>query len=227
MSQTLKRTLLALLCALGCLVEVRGQVTAPVQAWQADTQIWAETALNFRARPRALIQVFGTLRPGRDVTTLVAEQVGVGVGFTLNKYVSTFAAYRFAAARPTPNRSSTEHRYFFDVAAQAPLGKKFVVSDRNRYEFRDILGVISHRYRNRVQAEREVIVADRRVIPYVSCEFLYDDRFHVWNQRRYFVGSRLPVNKHLTLDAYFLRQLDRHARPDRVSAIGLMFRWDL
>lgn len=217
------RLSLVLMCAVVGAVGVRAQAA---NEWHADTQIWPEATLSFHLRPDTTLQLYGTIRPGRDATAIVAKQAGIGVGYALNRYLSIFGSYRYIVSDPVPGRHQTEHRYFFDLTGRVPLGQHFMLSDRNRVEVRDMAGNVSHRYRNRVQVECDLRLGERRVAPYAAYEIFYDDRFDLWSRRQYFAGTRLPLGKHLTLDTYFMRQLDVRARPGRVSTVGIHFRFD-
>jgi hypothetical protein len=214
-----RRSLGAPLLILALAVSARSQTPD-----SSDTQIWPDVSLNYRVHPDVALHFFGTVRLGRDLADPVTEHLGVGVNYTVNEHLSTFASYRFVLSQPTPDTQSVEHRYFFDVTPRASLSHGLVISDRNRFEFRNINGAFSRRYRNRVQVEREYIVRERRVTPYASFEMFYDDRFHAWTQRRVFGGARVQLSKHLTLDTHFQRLLDDRARLGRVSIIGTLLR---
>jgi hypothetical protein len=214
-----RRSLGAPLLMLALAVSARAQTPAA-----SDTQLWPDVTVSYRLRPDVALQFFGTVREGDDLSRPVSEQLGVGVTYAVSEHLSTFAGYRFLLGHPTPSTQSVEHRYFFDVTPRARLGRGLTLSDRNRLEFRNINGTFSRRYRNRVQLERDFVVRERRVGPYVAGEFLYDDRFDGWTQRRVFVGSRVQLSKHLTLDTHFQLLLDDRARLGRVSIIGTLLR---
>jgi hypothetical protein len=192
----------------------------------ADTQLWPDVTVNVRVRPGVALHFFGTARIGHELSAPAAEHLGVGVQYAPSEYLTTLVSYRFISAQPAPLLRATEHRLFFDVTPRLPLGHKFVVTDRHRVERRDINGVVSHRYRNRAQLERECVVRERRVTPYVAGEIFYDDRFHGWTQRRLFVGSRWLLGKHLTLDTHYQLLLDDRARPGKLNIVGVLFRFE-
>lgn len=79
---------------------------------------------------------------------------------------------------PTELRHSSEHRYFLDVTARLPLSHGFTLLDRNRGELRDLDGLFSRRYRNRLQLERAFSARERRIPPYIAGERFYEDRYH-------------------------------------------------
>ncbi len=63
--------------------------------------------------------------------------------------------------------------------------------------------------------------------PYVAGEGLYDGRFHQWSRFQYLFGSRLPVNKHLSFDTYYMRTLDTRSRPGFLHILGVATRVEL
>ena len=129
----------------------------------SDWQFWPEVDVSIKLSQRVSVLGMGTLHFGKNVSDLSEEQAGVGFNFTLNKYFSFATAYRYAMAQP-PGRSHTrEHRFFLDFTARAPLKNGFVLSDRNRIEFRRINGAQCHRYRNRLQLERSFSIADHKL----------------------------------------------------------------
>lgn len=201
-------------------------VSAQSADGNADTQLWPDLQISLRYNQRVSFNFFGTVREGRNLTAPVTEQIGAGVTFTLNKYFSAAPAYRFVASQPTPTRHSDEHRFFLDFTARLPLGRGFTLVDRNRGELRDINGIFSRRYRNRLQLERIVNVREHHITPYAAGELFYEDRYHLWTRSLYLFGARIPVQKHVTLDSYYLRYIDVRSRPGHLHIVGTIVRLD-
>lgn len=193
---------------------------------QEDVQIWSELQVSFRLNEAVKVNFAGTVREGRNVTAFVNENFGGGVTFNLGKYFSVNPSYRYVATQPTPTHHTTEHRYILDFTARLPLHGGFVVSDRTRTEWRDISGVLSMRYRNRVQVERTCNFREHKITPYSWVEPFYDTRYHDWIRTQYAFGARLPLQKHTTLDSYYLKQNDARAKPGYLHVIGMMVRLD-
>jgi hypothetical protein len=103
---------------------------------------------------------------------------------------------------------------------------KFQVSDRNRFEWRNINGVVSWRYRNRLQFERPISIGERRVTPYISGETMYDTRFATWTRNQLYVGARVPIAAHVTWDVFYMRQWDARAQPGFLNVFGTFIRLD-
>ncbi len=189
-----------------------------------DAQLWPDVNVSVRLRPDLALGLFSTLRLGREIHTPVNEQLGVGMTKILRKGLTTAAWYRYNASQPLPGRSSREHRLFADLTPRLPLKWGFQMSDRNRIEWRNINHDISWRYRNRVQIERPLSIHDHRLIPYASAETYYDNRFHTLSRSQVFVGSRVPLTRHVSLDGFYMRQFDARSRPGFLHVMGMLWR---
>jgi hypothetical protein len=152
------------------------------------------------------------------------EQLGTAVNFRINDYLNIIPSYRHVWSHPTPTRRSQENRYFVDVTPRLPLPKGFTLLDRNRSELREINDQVSWRYRNRLQLEKTFAWHEHQLISYLAEEVHYDSRYHKWNRKQFWVGTRVLVSKHLTLDLHYSRNLDERAQPGRWHVIGLMSR---
>ncbi len=213
-----------LLIGLACALSTHAQQATTSSS---DWQFWPEVDVSTKLSQRVPVLGMGTLHFGKNVSDLNEEQAGVGFNFTLNKYLSLSPAYRYGSAQPPGRPHAREHRFFLDFTARVPLTKGFVLSDRNRIEFRRINGIESHRYRNKLQLERSFSIGDRKLTPYLSDEVFYDDRFHIWNRNRIYAGVRVPLNQHLSLDPYFLEQFDVRDRPfERRHVLAINLRID-
>ena len=191
-----------------------------------DVQLWPDVTVGFRLSPAVTLNLFGTLRFGQDVSARITHQAGAAVNFRVNDYLNIVPAYRHAWSYPTPTRRSQENRYFVDVTPRLPLPKGFTLLDRNRSEVRDINDQVSWRYRNRLQLEKAFTWHEHQLTSYLAGEIHYDSRYHEWNRKQFWFGTRVPVSKHLTLDLHYARNLDTQARPGHLHVIGLMSRFE-
>ena len=194
---------------------------------QRDTQIWPDTTLTIKLKNNFSLFFFGTIRLGRDDSALISQQAGIGLMRGFGKHFSTSLAYRYIANEPTPDRSSTEHRLFADFTPRTPLKFGVNISDRNHIEWRNINDKISWRYRNRLQFERPFGIPhwrERKVTPYVAGETQYDTRYRAWSRNLLFVGTRLPLSKHVTFDGFYMRQWDARTRPGFLHVIGTFWK---
>jgi hypothetical protein len=203
----------------------RGRAPAQEQD-NDDVQLWPDVTIGFRVNPNVTLGLFGTLRFGQNVSARITHQVGASVNFRVNDYLDIVPHYRQAWSYPTPTRRSEEHRYFVDVTPRLPLPKGFLVLDRNRSERRDIHEQTSWRYRNRIQLEKALTWREPVLTLYVAEEFHYDSRFHEWNRRQFWAGTRIPVTKYFTLDFHYARNSDARARPGTWHIIGVFSRFE-
>ena len=189
-----------------------------------DVQLWPDVSVTIRLNSTAALNVFGTLRFGQDVSAHITHQAGAAVNFRVNDYLSIVPAYRHIWSYPTPTRRSQEDRYFVDVTPRFPLPKGFTLLDRNRGEVRDISDQVSWRYRNRLQIEKALSWYEHELTPYFASEFHYESRYHAWNRKMMWAGTRVPISKHVTLDWHYARTWDARARPGYWHLIGIMTR---
>ena len=94
----------------------------------------------------------------------------------------------------------------------------------HRIEWRDINTRVSWRYRNRLQFERPLAISEHKLTPYVACEPMYDTRHRTWSRTQCYVGSRIPLNKHVTFDGFYMRQWDARANPGFLHVFGAYWR---
>lgn len=193
---------------------------------QRDSQLWPDVITTIELNEKLSLVLFGTARLGRDDSALINKQLGIGLNRTLSKNLSTAFQYRFIKNEPTPNRLSTEHRLHADLTPRTPLKFGFQLSDRNRFEWRNINGNVSWRYRNRLQFERPFNIGERRITPYISGETMYDTRPANWTRNQLYVGARVPVVKHVTWDGFYMRQWDARTQPGFLNVVGTFIRLD-
>ena len=107
---------------------------------------------------RMALAGFSELHIGKNVSTPIEEQIGVGFSYSPNTFISFVPFYRWIAAQPQPDHHTQESRPQVDVILRIPLLWRFDVNDRNRCEFRWIDGQPSQRYGNRMLLEHPLTV---------------------------------------------------------------------
>lgn len=100
-------------------------------------------------------------------------------------------------------------------------GLGFLLTDRNRVEFRWVNGDFDVRYRNQAVIERAFKTRGLRFMPYASGELFYDRDHHSWNENHYAFGVQLPYKKILMLDTYYLHKNCTTCSPSHVNTFGL------
>lgn len=193
----------------------------------ADSQIWPDIPISIRIDPKLSVIIHATVRIGRNNSAFVNEQIGIGLRRAIGNYFSTSLNYRYLNSEPAPSKLVREKRIFTDLTSRFPLGHGYQLQDRNRIEWREVNGRINYRYRNRIQIERSFSIGEKTLTPYLSGEYFYDTRFRAWNRTQYFAGMRVPLSKHLTLDGFYMRQLDDRVNPGFLHVIGSFLRIDM
>lgn len=133
------------------------------------------------------------------------------------------AGYRYSWDVRNGADGYQEDRVLVEGTGRAPM-ERFAFINRNRFEFRDVNGESSWRYRNRSRVEGDISLRSRMVTPYVMAEFFYDSKTEEWNKQRYYVGADWHVFKKSVLDTYYCRQNDSHSSTEHVNAFGLTLR---
>jgi len=123
------------------------------------------------------------------------------------------------------SKPGSENRLTVGLTPQARPPGGFLVSDRNRFEFRWVNGVYSTRYRNKVMVERITQHRHLQFAPYASAEFFYDVAKDSWNQAQYAVGISWPYKRILKLDTYYLYQDCTTCSPRYLNVAGLTLKY--
>ena len=118
-------------------------------------------------------------------------------------------------------RLHDENRLILDGIFNFRPSARFLVTDRNRAEFRWINGVYSTTYRNKLTVERDFLLSGFRFSPYVAVEAFYNGAQNSWNQEWYYAGIQWPYKRLLMLDTYYLRQHCTTCNPTNWNAAGV------
>ena len=215
--------LLLVLCLWGRAV---AQPSAAANDPHLDSQLWPDTQASIRLRPQWSLTLFTTIRLGQDDSALVSKQAGIGINRAFGEHWSGALSYRYISAEPTPGARSQEHRFFADLTPRLALKWGVRVSDRNRIELRNVSHVGSWRYRNRLQFERPMKVGGFKFTPYVADEPYFYTRYQGWTRNQFFAGARVPLNRHLTFDGFYMRQSDARTLPGYLHVLGAFWRLD-
>lgn len=138
-----------------------------------------------------------------------------------NKYLTFRAGYRYRT-NLTENNVASENRIVLEVTSKYRLPWQFVISDRNRGDFRFVKGQpFSTRYRNRLWLEHDIKHGWLDCTAYVYDEIFYDARYDRWAApNQYAAGVKFPVGPYVVLEPYYLRQNRRPSNPPNLNALG-------
>jgi len=234
---------LALMPVLFLLLLLMGARAGRAQEPTTRREFWPEIDVYINIKPKIRLFLLGTVSKTVEDGELrnaqsYEAQIGVHVDYIPNDHVILRTGYRYGTAVGSNDDGFREHRLLTEQTLRKLLPGHFLLSDRNREDFRVIKGDFSFRYRNRVTIEREVpIFKNRTITPYVSGEIFYDTRFNVWNRNRWAVGVQhslrrgpllkmLLPKRQIILDLYFMRQNDSRSSPAHVNAVGASLVFD-
>ena len=194
---------------------------------RSDTQNWNDVFISVPVAGPVDFILQGTLRNGRDLTRPVDERVGIGFSFRIGKYLTVIPNYLHIDMQPFAGRRVSEERLSVNSTVKFSLGK-FVLQNRHVFERRlRSPGIDTTRYRNRLQVDHPIGPAKKKVSLFVSEEIFYDWSFNAWVRNRFAVGASKVINKHFTLDLYYMRQNDSHSVPGDLHIIGSTWRFKL
>jgi hypothetical protein len=120
--------------------------------------------------------------------------------------------------------SPGEDRGILSLWGKFPLAGGVWLENRARADLRWIGGEYSTRYRWRMEATREFVVAGHAVVPYFNVEWFYDTRYDGWARTLYQAGPEVTLNKRLRFELYLAQQTDRLPSVSRVNAFGVVIK---
>jgi hypothetical protein len=121
------------------------------------------------------------------------------------------SGYRLITAPNTPN----ENRALEAVTFHFSLVAGILSSDRNRADLDWKNGTFTWRYRNKLTLERTFSIRSYHFIPYVAAEPFYESQYKKWSATDVYIGSLLPVGRHVEFDPYYEHENDTSKKPNR------------
>jgi len=191
-------------------------------ARRGDNQLWNELQLAAPINKQNDFVLLGVIRFGKNVSRPVYELVEAEISVKVGKYLTLLPSYLYFALQPTKTNHNREHRITLEATARFPI-RGFVVSDRNRVEFHFHSPPPNFiQYRNRVQIQHSLRFRDLH--GFVSDEVFYHSVASAWIRNRVYVGVAKEINKHFTLEMYYMRQNDSHSHPADLNALASSFK---
>jgi len=117
-------------------------------------------------------------------------------------------------------RKTGEDRLFVQLTPRYRPYGRWLLEDRNRFEFRWVDGSYSTRYRNRLAIERDLLVDSFRFTPYASAELFYDFANGTVNEQQYSIGIQWPFRRLFMVGTYYLYQYTT-AAPKNTNVFGI------
>ncbi len=196
---------------------------------RTDDQFWFETQITKSLTEHHDLIVTGQVRQGREFHHPVEEQIGVGLAFKLNSWLTVTPAYTYVDQQPYAGRRVSQHRLVFNLTGKLKLGE-FTFTDRNVIERRMIVANRDYTvYRNRLQIDHPAHLGEFKFKPFIYDEVRYSTQTvgtHEldWYRNRLAIGISKQISQHLTTDFFYLRQNDGISRPGNINALGTTFR---
>jgi len=113
-----------------------------------------------------------------------------------------------------------ENRIIAQVTPNYIIPGEFLITDRNRAEFRWVNGAYDFRYRNKLMLQRPLEVHNFTFTPYGSGELYHDRNHQSWNQNQYGGGIQFPYKRLLMLDTYLLHQNCTSCSQHSINMLG-------
>ena len=190
-----------------------------------DNYIWPDLDLTVLRHQTTFSGAFG-LRAENNGSHVYQRRVQIGVSRMLHRRVSIGTRYLFSTSHPAEHSTmSDEHRWSIYASPWIHTKAGIVITDRNMVEFREIDGVLSYRYRNRLRIEHGFGHTAYRLTPYASLEPVYDTRWDKWSsQPRAALGVIHPFSEHVALDLSYMHQADSMPSPYRRNIVFAVLR---
>jgi len=230
----MKREKLIRGAAAGLVLAAMASTPVAAQTPATGDAVWASLEGHGQIRSNLRTLIFGESKSGTDYTY---QQwiVGAGLGLQLKSFsrphladldpdrdhaIVLGAGYEYLQTDETAKPSS-ENRLIAEATPRWRPPAEFLLTDRNRVEFRWVNGTYSTRYRNRLTVERGSRLGGLRFTPYLSAEFFYDWAKDAWNEEQYAVGVEWPYKRVLKLNTYYLYQECMTCSPRNLNVAGL------
>jgi hypothetical protein len=127
------------------------------------------------------------------------------------------AGYRYLTGSPSTNRMELVATSHF------PVKPGLLLSDRNRSDLDWSDGGFKWRYRNKLEAEKTLLIRSYHPAPYASVEVYYESQYRKWSTTEIYVGCLFPIKKHFELDPYYEHQNNTGKSPNRqLNGVGLI-----
>src|SRR5204863_9989859 len=125
-----------------------------------------------------------SIRFNDNISRMYEQQYGAGVAYIPSHYITFSPWYRYIRSEPTTAHITHENRLAADIFMRTPALHRLVFSNRSRGELRFIDGILSERYRNRLQLEADLAQAQLKFSPYLYWAPCYDPRLRAWSPAR-------------------------------------------
>ena len=205
-----------------------------------SSEFWPEASLFVQMTPETRLYLdasYARDKESRDHSLDASAYLDVSLAPLLRKELRTedWQRSRFLWTRVGYTRvfksnnggptSVAENRLSAALYAKTELPAEVWLEGRARVDLRWVGSDFSTRERFRLEVNREFMVREHAVVPYMQVEAFYDPRYHAWVRMLYQPGVEITLDPHFRLELYLARQDDRLPEPRTVNAFGIVAKW--
>lgn len=209
-ARTLVSTLLAAAAASG----------SGAQAEESN-EFWPEVQVHYwfnEHKSRAILM--GSLSRNRDSNTTYQAEQGLTFEHQFTDYFLGRIGYRHGAS--AEGGPYNENRLLLEQTFRVRLPSKVIVDARTREDFRWLNSGFAVRLRERLLVQRDVTIDNYTFTPYTSAEVFFDTRYGQFTRYRLTLGVTLPIDKHISVEPYLVRQVDWAPSGVITNALGFV-----
>lgn len=193
-----------------------------------DAGLWLSLKLEKNINQKLSVDISEEIRFNENVTELGTIFTEVGGTYKFTDWFRLGGAYRFSNRKRLDDSYSTRHRYNIDLATRMKKeAYSLIYRTRFQSQYRDINssedGSVPEYYNRHKLTLR--FTPGNILRPYISGETyhrLYGDSPYMLDNIRFVAGTEVEINKHSTVDLFFLHQREVNVnRPDHDYIIGL------
>jgi hypothetical protein len=204
------------------------------------TEFWPEASIFLTTGPRTRVLLDTAYASGKESDTQsldlaafldlslkpIRRKLQLGEDWQRSRYVWARIGYdHIAQAEGQGRLQAAENRGIVSFYVKAHLPAEVWLEGRARADLRWIGSDYSTRYRFRVEANREFLLHDHPVVPYLNYEWFYDTRYDGWSRTLLSAGTEVTANKHFRYELYVSEQQDRLPRDSSLLGIGVVAKW--
>jgi Protein of unknown function (DUF2490) len=216
----MRRFASALILFLAGALATSAQTPTPTPVDDTDVQSWNDISISKAIHDKVDVVVPLTFRFGKNISRLNEGRIGIGLAFKPHSRVTISPTYLYIKSRNSAGRFATENRVTAGITYKFPV-KVVGVSHRSIFEFRFRPNRYTWRYRPSITVEKQLPEKWAKGLKaYVTEDPFYDSAAGRFSRNRLTFGINKTLNKHLSLDLYYLRQDDRNSDLKHVHVLG-------
>ena len=198
-----------------------------VPAHHEDFQSWNNIQLTVPMSPHFDFFTRLDLRFVNDLKNLNDERFAIGFVWKPSNALSITPSYIYVDEGNPPGRFRLENRLSLAATYRFPI-QRFGLSHKSAIERRERRPLKSWRYRGQLTCEKalpEKFISKSKFV--ISDEVFYDTLIGRISRNRFAVGITKTLDRHLSMDIYYMRQNDGVARPGDLNVIGTAWKFKL